>query len=536
MEFRVLGPLEVWDDGRQLPITGTKQRALLAVLLLHANEIVSSDRLVDVLWAEESPESGAAAMRVRVSQLRKALPKDTLITRSPGYVLRVGREELDLHRFERLTEHGRRALKRGDTAGASAQLEEALALWRGPALADVAYESFAQAAINRLEELRLTAHELRIDADLALGRHAELIAELEGLVTAHPLREGLRAQLMLALYRAGRQAQALEVYQHGRRLLVSEIGIEPGPVLRQLERSILQHDAALALEQHSGAGVPAAEAERSILVAALRPEAIEPLLELVEPLARRPRREIILTRLLQKAADLASASSEVGLCVADLAQRGVVARAATFTTSEPGSDLVRLATEQDVDLIVVDAPEELLESGLPDRQLSALLAAAPCDVALVVSRDISLDGPVLVPFSGAVHDWAAVELAAWVAAASELPLRLLGVTGDPSENRRDASRLLSHASLAIQRALGVTAEPVLVEPGEAGILAAAAGAGLLVVGLSDRWHHEGLGQARVRLAREATPTTILVRRGLRPGGLAPRASLTRFTWSVAARA
>lgn len=535
MEFRVLGPLEVWDEGRRLSIAGAKQRALFTVLLLHANEIVSSDRLVDLLWADESPENGAAALRVRLSQLRKALPKDIIVTRSPGYVLHVRREELDLHRFERLTEQGRHALERGDVAGASARLEEALGLWRGPALADVAYESFAQAAINRLEELRLAAHELRIEAGLALGQHAELVAELEELVTEHPLRERLRAQLMLALYRSGRQAEALDTYREARRTLLETLGIEPGPALRELERAILRQDRAIDPTPAGAArSTRVGEPARSLLVVAPDGEASDSLLDLTGLLANHPPCEVIVAQLVATTEVLAPAVARTRQRAETLEERGVLARAVTFTSVEPGADLVQLASEQDVDLVLAETPASLLDDGLPDDQLRVLLAHAPCDVALLVPRDEVAEGAVLVPFGGAENDWAAVELAAWLAGAGGLPLRLLGTDADRREGRRDASRLLSHASLAIQRALGVTAEPILVEPGEAGILAAAADAGLLVIGLSDRWHREGLGPGRIRLAREATPATLLVRRGLRPGGLAPRASLTRFTWSVAA--
>ena len=247
MEFRILGPLEVSDEGGEVSLGGGKPRALLAVLLLHPNEVVSADRLIDELWGEDSPERAAAALRVNVSRLRKALSQDVLATRSPGYVIRVEPEELDLHRFERLVDEGRSLLARGLPADASERLREALSLWRGPALADFAYESFAQTAIARLEEIRLAAVELRIDADLALGRHDELVGELEALVAEHPLRERLRSYLMTALYRSGRQAEALDAYQDARRALVDELGIEPSTALQELERAILRQDPALNL-------------------------------------------------------------------------------------------------------------------------------------------------------------------------------------------------------------------------------------------------------------------------------------------------
>jgi predicted ATPase/DNA-binding SARP family transcriptional activator len=245
MEYRILGSLEAWNGGRELSLGGLKPRALLALLLLHANELVPADRLIDELWGEDSPEDAPAALRVNVSRLRKALPRDVLMTRSPGYVLRVEPDTLDLHRFERLVDEGRSLLARGSGGDASDRIREALSLWRGPALADFAYESFAQAAIARLEEIRLAALELRIDADLVVGRHDELVTELEALVAEHPLRERLRSLHILALYRSGRQAEALEAYRRVRSLLVTELGLEPGPELQQLERRILSHDPAL---------------------------------------------------------------------------------------------------------------------------------------------------------------------------------------------------------------------------------------------------------------------------------------------------
>jgi DNA-binding SARP family transcriptional activator len=529
MEFRILGPLEVWDERGEVSLAGPKPRALLALLLLHPNEVVPADRLIDELWGEDSPERAAAALRVNVSRLRKSLAQDVLTTRSPGYVIRVGPDELDLHRFERLVEEGRSLLARGLAADASERLRDALSLWRGPALADFAYENFARTAIARLEEIRLAAVELRIDADLALGRHDELVGELEALVAEHPLRERLRTCLMTALYRSGRQAEALDAYQAARRALVGELGIEPSPALQELERAILRQDPSLDVE------APARlreVAERSILVAITHETHVEALLALSEPLVRNPPRVLILARLVSDAAELRSASAWLEERRSALEERGVVARATSFTSTAPGEELARLATELDVELLLANAPDELLAEGAPDEQLTALLAGTPCDVALLVSRGAPPEGPVLVPFGGAEHDWAAVELGAWFARAAEAPLRLAGAAAVPEQGRRDASRLLSHGALAVQRVLGISAEPLLTPPGEEGMLEASRDAGLLVVGLSTRWHREGLGSARLRLAREAIPPTLLVRRGLRPGGLAPPASLTRFTWSI----
>jgi DNA-binding SARP family transcriptional activator len=532
MEFRVLGPLEAWDRGSEVSLGGPKPRALLAALLLHPNEVVSADRLIDDLWGEDSPERAAAALRVNVSRLRKALGPHVLATRSPGYVIRVEPDALDLNRFERLVDEARSFLARGLAADASVRLRDALSLWRGPALADFAFENFAQAAIARLEEIRLAAVELRIDADLTLGRHDELVGELEALVAEHPLRERLHGYLMTALYRSGRQAEALDAYKDARRVLVDELGIDPSSALQELERAILRQDPSLDVARPP-MGVREV-AERSILVAVGDEAHVGPLLAVAQPLVRQPPRVVILARLVPDAAGLRSASAWLEERRSALEAHGVVARAASFTSTAPGQELARLAAELDVDLLLADAPDELLAEGAPDEQLTAVLAEAPCDVALLVRRDATPPGPVLVPFGGAEHDWAAVELGAWFARAAHAPLRLAGAAAVPARGKRDASRLLSHGALAVQRVLGISAEPLLTPPGEEGMLEASRDAGLLVVGLSTRWHREGLGPARLRLAREAAPPTLLVRRGLRPGGLAPPATLTRYTWSIAA--
>jgi YVTN family beta-propeller protein len=250
--FRILGPLEVSDQGHELAIAGSKQRAVLAILLLHPNEVVSSDRLIEQLWGEQPPATAAKSLHVHVSRLRRSLdsgppnaPESVIVTRGGGYLIRLEPNELDRQRFGSLMDEGTQALADGVPERAAELLREALELWRGAPLADFAYESFAQPEIARLEELRLTAVETRIEAELALGHHAQTIGELESLVDRHPFRERLRAQLMLALYRSGRQAEALRAYQDARRTLVDELGIEPGEELRGLERAILAQDQSL---------------------------------------------------------------------------------------------------------------------------------------------------------------------------------------------------------------------------------------------------------------------------------------------------
>jgi YVTN family beta-propeller protein len=245
MEYRVLGPLEVRDGERSLPLAGAKQRALLALLLVNANHVVSRDRLIEELWGVQPPGTAVASVQVYISRLRKLLPPQTLLTRPPGYLLEIGSDELDLQRFERLLAEGREELARGDPERASIVLREALALWRGPALAEFAFDPFAQAEIGRLEDMRLVAVDARIAADLALGRHADLIGELEALIADNPHREHLRGELMLALYRSGRQAEALEAYRNARHALVDELGIEPSAALQQLEKQILTQDTEL---------------------------------------------------------------------------------------------------------------------------------------------------------------------------------------------------------------------------------------------------------------------------------------------------
>jgi predicted ATPase/DNA-binding SARP family transcriptional activator len=244
IEYRVLGPLEVVGDDGPLPLGGAKQRALLALLLLGANRVVSRERLIDELRGDEPPATAVTSLQVYVSRLRKLLPSGALVTRPPGYLLEIEPDDLDLRRFERLLAQGHEVLAEDDAERAAIVLHQALELWRGPALAEFAHEPFAQAEIARLEDLRLGAVEERIEANLALGRHAHVIGELEALIAEHPHRERLRGQLMLAFYRSGRQAEALEAYRDARAAL-DELGIEPSEELRRLEKQILTQDATL---------------------------------------------------------------------------------------------------------------------------------------------------------------------------------------------------------------------------------------------------------------------------------------------------
>ncbi len=265
LDINILGPFDVRDrDGREVRLPAGRELSLFALLLVNRGEVVSTDRILEALWGDQPPDTAAKAVQGYVSHLRRVLEpgdrRELLVTRAPGYVLRTEGVVVDAARFEQLAGDGRRALDDGSTDEAARVFDEALALWRGPALAEFAYDDFAQAEIHRLGELRLSVIEDRVDALLRLGRHGELVGQLDSLVAAHPLRERLRGQWMLALYRSGRQAEALQAYRDGRRLLGSELGLEPGPELQRLERAILAQDPALEAEAPVAARGPRAGA------------------------------------------------------------------------------------------------------------------------------------------------------------------------------------------------------------------------------------------------------------------------------------
>jgi hypothetical protein len=255
--------------------------------------------------------------------------------------------------------------------------------------------------------------------------------------------------------------------------------------------------------------------DRAILVVADDVRHVDDLLAIAEPLARQPPRELILARLLPAEGDIATANAQLVEHRAQLVSHGVPCRTAVYTTAEPGAEAALLATEQDVDLVLVDASPNFIDSGRPDEFLKGLLEH--------------------VPFGGVEHDWSAIELAAWLAAALGTTLRLLGTEADEAHGRRDASRLLARGSLLVQQVVGIATEPVLVPGGDRGVVDATRDARILVVGLSDRWRHEGLGDVRIAVAATATAPVMFVRRGLRPGGIAPSETLTRFTWTLASQ-
>ncbi|HEY7453264.1 MAG TPA: AfsR/SARP family transcriptional regulator [Thermoleophilaceae bacterium] len=526
MDFRLLGPLEVAGDDGPLALGGAKQRSLLAMLLLHANQVVSTDRLIDALWGASPPFTCGKSIQVYVSRLRKVVAGNRLVTHAPGYVLYVDSTELDLARFEQLVAEARRAAPEV----ASEKLHEALALWRGPPLADLAYEQFAQPEITRLEELRLAAVEQRLEADLALGRHPELIPELEALIVRNPLRERFRFQLMLALYRSERQAEALEAYRLARKELSDELGLEPSESLKRLEAAILRQDPELAPpagREPVRAAPSAPPPERALLLAPTDPHSLDALLGLARPLAiAEPPRELIVASVVG-ADEVPAATARLALARDELLAKGLTARTAAFSSPAAGEDVSRLASQECVELVLMDAGDAPL-----DGTAAIVLERAPCDVALLVRAAAGGGGPVVVPFGAAGHDWAALELGAWLARGMGQPLRLVGAA-DRRRDGRDASRLLADASLIVQRTAGIVAEPVLTAPGRRGIAEAAEGAGALIVGLSERWREEGLGRTRSELASEPPAPTVFVRRGARPGGLAPAETRTRFSWSIA---
>jgi DNA-binding SARP family transcriptional activator len=530
LEFRILGPLEVVGEKGPIRLGGPKQRATLAILLLSANRVVSIDRLAEDLYAGAPPVTAVTQVQRQVSDLRKAFGSAEVIeTRSPGYLIPISAEQLDLDRFERTTEEAGRALAGGDARAAADLLRNALALWRGAPLADLAYEPFAQSAIDRLEEIRLAALEQRIEADLALGRHAALIGELEQLVFDQPLRERSRAQLMLALYRSGRQAEALDVYRRTRAALVDEFGIEPSPALHELERAILGQDPSLDLRSD---GSPSVERAGALLALPGDEDGVERVLAIAEPLAKVGGRELIVVRLLSEQDDVSRAASTLNARRESL---GVASRAAAFTTLEPARDVVRLAATYEVQLVLLDAPPGLSTEHLPD-DLAVILERSSADVGVVAgpAAEFGDAAPVLVPFGGGEHDWAALELAAWLCSATGARLQLAGTKADLGGRRRDASRLLADASLAVQRVAHVDAEPLLAEPSDDALVHASEQSSVVVIGISPRWRHEGIGSARRAILEAARAPTLIVHHGPRPGGLAPPESRTRFTWSIEA--
>jgi predicted ATPase/DNA-binding SARP family transcriptional activator len=404
MEVRLLGSMEALDDGgTPVEVPGAKVRALLALLALDCGRVVPTDRLIDGLWQDDPPAGVTNALQRLVSKLRKCLGAGELVAmRPPGYVLALEAEAVDVHRLDRLVRDARAAAGQGDLAAAVATFADAEQLWRGPPLADFAYEEFAQPQIARLDELRLSVVEDRVDAELALGRDQHLVGELEVLVGEHPVRERLRGQLMVALYRAGRQADALRVFQEGRTALAEELGLDPGPELRNLETAILNQDLSLDAPAHAPTPVtPSPRRRRTNLRAALtslvgRTAEVTEVLDLVAT----HRLVTILgpggagkTRLAMEVAHRSVADSEADVIVVELAplgdEHGVAATVAeAFELPEPAVDpITRVAQhceDRDV-LLVLDNCEHLVESAA--SVVAELVQEAPHLRIVATSRE-----------------------------------------------------------------------------------------------------------------------------------------------------
>jgi DNA-binding SARP family transcriptional activator len=539
LDFRILGSLEVTSPAGQVRLGGPRQRSVLALLLLDPNRIVSIDRLADALYGEAPPVSAVTQVHRQISELRGVLEPEraagsgpsVIETRPPGYRIAVRPGALDLQRFERLAERAGSAFATGDSEVAVRLYRDALALWRGEPLADLAFEPFARPIIERLLGLRLGVVEACLEAELELGRGGELVAELTQLVREHPLNERLRGQLMIALYRAGRQTEALEAFRAGRVALVEAFGLEPTPALRELEGRILRQDPAL-----DGSDPPLqapAPERRRVLLAAREDGDLHGLVALGRCLAELGRRELLITQAVAREGLLAAAVTATRGWRDALADDGVASRAAAFVSQDFGPDMARLALTHEADLLLVAAPAGIEEDGMLPEALAGLLEAAPCDVALLAgSAPRSFERGIVVLFGGSDHDWAAAELGAWLAAAAGVRLQLVGVRGQLGADGAGASRLLASASLAIQQLVGIDVDPSLADPGPEGVTAAARSTGIVIVGLSNRWRRDGLGASRRTLLASLSPT-LLVHRGARPGGLAPRESRSRFTWTMA---
>lgn len=518
LRFGILGPIEVVAGGDPVQLGGPRQRATLALLLLNANRVVSIDQLADALYAGRPPVTAVTQVHRQISELRKLLGADAIRTQSSGYVVNARQEQVDLARFESRVSDAAEARSRSDATRAARLLKDALSQWRGAALGDLREEEFFVPHARRLEELRLTAQERLAEAELQVGRHAEVAAELERLVAEHPMSESLRVLQMLALYRSGRQVEALDVFRLARDELVQRFGIEPGAALRATERAILQQDPALELD-------PApVEEVRAILLLASHDSAFGELLAVAQPL--RVSRELILARLVAQEDELAAAAEAANTHTQLL---GGAVRTAVFTSTDQADDAARLADSYAVELVLTDAAAGIDGEHIPDA-LFALFHRSPADVAVVVGAPRVSDS-IFVPFGGGEHDWAALELAAWLAASVGTELVLVGTGSDRESGRRDASRLLAHAAVAAQRLAGVSTRPLLARSSPDGLADAVEPAGAVIIGLTESWRSAGIGDARRALVAAGAPV-VLVHRGPRPGGLAPRESRTRFSWTL----
>jgi DNA-binding SARP family transcriptional activator len=519
LRFRVLGPFEVEDERGPLTLGSPRRRALLALLTLNADRVVAVDRLVDALWEESPPRTAVHVLHVYVSDLRHALPDGVLMTAPPGYRLRIPAGAVDLADFEHLVSQGRTALSAGDSAGAARSLDEALALWRGPMLQDLADEGFVQIEARRLEELRLAARELQAQAALARGGDPELVPQLTALINEHPYRERPHALLMRALAAAGRQAEALEVFATIRARLADELGIEPGAELRTAQTAVLRQEAA---PTHAAAPTGA------VLAVGCDPRRLQALTLAASRAAAAAGRELLTAAVLDARTTVPADLTAAAAAARD-AQRSTrgPGRSAAFRSRNLADHVAALAAEHDADLVVLDAAGLIGAQGRLADWLVAALSDLTADVALLPNDPPTTGIGFAVPFGGTEHDWAAAEHAALLARAAGSTLRVVGAIAEHD----DASRLVARVGLAIQRAVGITVEPILADATLSGLLTALAGT-TAVIGVSERWRSEGLGPFRQQLAA-ATHGTLIIRRGLRPGLLAPPTSGTRFAWSAA---
>ncbi len=439
IDFRILGPLEVLVDGRAVAPRASKQRTLLAILLLHANAPVSVDALVEALWGERPPQTVRTALQGHVSALRRPLGADRIDTQAPGYLLRLEPGELDAERFEVLIAEARGV---GDAAERSKRLASAVALWRGAALADFRYADFAQADIARLEERRLTAIEDRLDADLVLGRHTELLAELEQRVAEQPLRERLRGQLMLALYRGGRQGDALHAFQQARRVLAEEIGIDPGPALLALQRQILAQDPALDPPRAVEPVAPRQERKRvTVLVAELSgPSDPEELDRALAPALARAT-ELLLgfgASVQPRFANALLAVFGAPRAHEDDPERALRGGEALRRALRPGGALtVRVGIETGQALVTVDGGRVEVTGGVV-AAASRLQATAP-DGGLAIGdalRRLAVrpDHRHDVPFVGRDHELGLLERT-YERAVAEASVQLVTVAGEPGSGK-----------------------------------------------------------------------------------------------------
>ena len=394
LDIRLLGVLAVTRDGRHVDLGGPKQRAALAVLALDTGHVVSTDRLIEGLWGSAPPPSALNTVQVYISRLRKALGEDVIELHRTGYRLCVASGELDLHRFERGWRGGVDAIEADHGDEAIQLISQALSEWHGDPLQEFLYDEFAATDIARLAEMRLHALEDLFEARLRAGRGADLVPELDPLVRANPTRERLRGALMLALYRAGRHADALSAYRDFREKLADQLGIDPSPALSQLERRILNHDPTLVPAGASVAADPAAAVNpvtalamrRSLLVVDVT-DAVDWLADVALSLCGgAPDHEIVATQLLptQQAARLADVTGRLASLRARVSSSGGQIRVAAFTSSDPAADAARMAAQEDIELVLCDGRAtlrgEASRAGVPDQ----LIADAPCDAGLVV--------------------------------------------------------------------------------------------------------------------------------------------------------